>query len=152
MRKPKASLFQYVIIIVSALVVTSCSKTPDVKLCYYDEAGKTIVTQRTTKEMLKSLKKSNWPYKWDESNLRLTVGEISDKVANAIDGPEEMYVVQFERCPEGIVVSEATIVRGKYKTIGTIVSPSHIAQDEPLAMDPSFAVEMPFRLGEYEKK
>jgi len=64
---------------------------------------------------------------------------------------DQMFVVQFARCPEGVIVTEATAITGKRK-IPPILGSSGISSEEHLEMDPAFAVMMPFHLGKYEKK
>ena len=134
----------------AALLILSCSDSPDYKLCYSNEDGSTIVTERSTHDMLKSLKKSKWPYTWNEATLTLSVGEISEEIEAFGEPVDQMFLIEFERCAEGIIVSSATMVMGEREIPSVLGSPG-IAPEETADMRHSAAVNLPFMLGEYKK-
>jgi len=144
------TLKHFLALFVVTLIVSSCSKSPEYKLCYPDEDGNIVVTELTTKDMLRGLKKANWPYTWDKETLKLTIGEIDEEL-EAFDEPvETMYAVEFKQCPGGIVVSKATMILGAHK-IQAVLNNSDYAPTEYIKMRYNFAVKIWYYLGEYEK-
>ena len=133
------------------LMLASCSKGPSYTLCYSDGDGNTVVTDGTTKEMLKTLKKSKWPYTWDEENLKLTVGEIDAEIEKPfpMDTIDQQFVIQFKPCPEGIIVEEATVIKGEHKVVG--LGSHKTVPEEHFVMNHAAAVDFWRHLGKYEK-
>ena len=123
------------------LTLLSCSKEDDYPIFYTNDDGRIVVAENSLRELIAVCQESSENYVWNQETLILTVGEIDEEIEMFGDPPDMQYILEFEKIPEGLKLTNATMITGEHH-VPEVMGCSDIAPEEHLVMRLSAAVNL----------
>lgn len=141
MIKPARTLTLTELLLLLTLTLLSCSKEEDYPIFYTNDDGRIVVAENSLRELIAVCEESSENTVWNQETLILTVGEIDQEIEMFGDPPDIQYILEFEKIPEGLRLTGATMITGEHH-IPEVMGCSDTAPEEHHVMRFSAAVNL----------